>query len=673
VRGFADRFPIPIPDADGVSGKNVWYQTNIDAEAAVDGAAASGAAVKVLAPFHLKTVQSFQYMRVTGTPHAWPDSQYAWGDGRMSEWPRYKQNHSLGYFTQEDLPFQWAMANAFTICDAYHCSFTGNTNPNRVFHWTGGNDPLKRGNGPVLYNQYDNLENDPEGGYSFETYPERLEAAGVSWQIYENMADNFTDNPLAGFRSFRAAYADEPGSLAALKTRGLSTRDLDKLKEDVLNGTLLQVSWIIATAEGSEHPGPSSPAQGADYTAKVLDALTSNPDVWSKTVLIVNFDENDGFFDHVPPPAAPSYEIWDANPEQAVLAGASTVDTLGEYHELPATGVEDAAQLPYHQPYGAGPRVPLYVLSPWSKGGWVDSEVFDHTSVLRFIEARFGVEATNITPWRRAVCGDLTSAFDFADPDNSAFFPDFPATTALADRARSLVDTSTPPSPELPELPSQAAGPRPSRALPYELHVTAKSAAEDQLIQLTFANTGKASAVFHVYDRKHLDRIPRRYTVEPGKQLEGRWDTNKSGGGYDLWVLGPNGFHRHFTGELTALLQDETPDLELKVGYHAAHGGLRVELTNVGSAAASVKISANAYFDPAPLELSVSAQAALSHAWSLDASAHWYDFSVSVDELPGFSRRFAGRVETGRDSWSDPAQGGIALGDQLKIEKPAAD
>ena len=93
-----------------------------------------------------------------------------------------------------------------------------------------------------------------------------------------------------------------------------------------MNGSLPQVSWIVATAEGSEHPGPSSPAQGADYTSKVLDALTANPDVWSKTVLIINFDENDGFFDHVPPPAAPSYATWDADPSKAKLAGGSTVE-----------------------------------------------------------------------------------------------------------------------------------------------------------------------------------------------------------------------------------------------------------------------------------------------------------------------------------------------------------
>src|ERR1700712_5219451 len=148
VRGFGDRFPIPVPDSQGNSGKTVWYQSNPEASEGPE----------TIAPFHLNTEEHFEYMRVTGTPHSWPDAQGAWADGKLNEWPRYKQAHSLGYFTEADLPFQFAMANAFTLCDAYHCAFHGGTNPNRMFLWTGTNDGLSQGNGPVLYNTYDNLE-----------------------------------------------------------------------------------------------------------------------------------------------------------------------------------------------------------------------------------------------------------------------------------------------------------------------------------------------------------------------------------------------------------------------------------------------------------------------------------------------------------------------------------
>ncbi|HEX2013292.1 MAG TPA: phospholipase C, phosphocholine-specific, partial [Roseateles sp.] len=438
VRGFADPFPVPVRDRAGiVAGKSVWVQPS--AGGVTPGRPNSGPVA--IAPFHLNTQQTFAYMRVSGTPHSWTDAQAAWDQGRMDAWPKAKQNHSMGYFKAEDIPFQFALADAFTICDHYHCSTQTGTNTNRLFLWSGSNDPLRLGNGPSTDNSHDWFNENPLDDYTWTTYPERLQSAGITWQVYQNMADNFTDNALAGFRPFRDAWYGRPGYSEELKARGISTRDLDKLKEDVLANKLPQVSWIVATAEGSEHPGPSSPAQGADYTAKVLDALTANPEVWSKTVLFINFDENDGFFDHMPPPAAPSYLAWDADPAKAQLAGDSTVDFSGEHCEI----LNGASPLYLHRPYGLGPRVPMYVISPWSKGGWVNSEVADHSSVIRFIEQRFGVVEPNISAWRRAVCGDLSSAFNFADPEDGEFFAKLPKTLELATRARSLPGTTTPP------------------------------------------------------------------------------------------------------------------------------------------------------------------------------------------------------------------------------------
>jgi phospholipase C len=658
VRGFADRFPIPRVDAPGISKNTVWFQSN----------GATGRGPRVLAPFRLNTQETFDYMRISGTPHTWPNAQHAWADGKLHEWPRHKQDHSMGYFGAEDIPFQFAMAEAFTLCDAYHCSLHGGTNPNRVFLWSGTNDPLQSGGGPVITNDYDNLEHDPSGGYSWITYPERLQKAGISWQVYENMADNFTDNPLAGFQQYRAAINGLPGSLAALKERGLSTRDLDKLRDDVIEGKLPQVSWIVATAEGSEHPGPSSPAQGADYTARVLEALTADPKVWSKTVLFVNFDENDGFFDHVPPPAAPSYVSWDADRRKAILAGDSTVNTSGEYHEFLAPNVDDEGRELQHKPYGLGPRVPMYVLSPWSKGGWVNSEVFDHTSVIRFLEQRFGVLEPNISPFRRAVCGDLSSAFDFSDPDASDFDEDLPDTTELAERARALTQHATPPTPDMPALPVQEYGVRPSRALPYELHTHAEVDPETGSVRLLFANSGQAGAVFHVYDRRHLERIPRRYAVEPRKKLSGQWETRAEDGAYDLWVLGPNGYHRHFTGNCYATRGAGLGQPEIEVGYHVLLGSVSVTLRNRGSGPCAFLLRANAYFRSGPWLVDVAPHGEAQHVWPLRHSAHWYDFSVIVRGLAGYSRRFAGRLETGRDSVSDPAMGGRAIGAQLAVE-----
>lgn len=635
VRGFGDRFPIPVPDSPDARHRTVWAQYNDKPD--------EGAPRTVL-PFHLDTREAFETMRVASTPHTWSNAQDAWDAGRMGNWPAAKKNHSMAYFTDEDMPFQYAMARAFTVCDAYHCSFTGGTNTNRLFVWTGTNDGLGRGNGPALGNTYNKLTGgDPARAYTWTTYPERLEAAGISWRIYQNMADNYSLNPTAGFKAYRDAYHGAPGAAAALKEKALTTRGLDLLRQDVLDGTLPQVSWICATKAGSEHPSPSSPAQGADYTARVLDALTANPEVWSKTVLLLMFDENDGFFDHMPPPAPPARDASGA------LAGASTANTRGEYHEIVAGAEKDDTLAHLHGVYGLGPRVPMYVLSPWTKGGWVNSQVFDHTSVLRFIEQRFGVAEPNISPWRRAVCGDLTSIFDFAAPDGAGLPSGFPATAERAGLASALPGTVTPPAPLQPGPARQQAGTRPSRPLPYALQVHARADAAS--VTLRFENSGTAGAVLHVYDRLHLDRGPRRYTVEAGKHLEGAWQTAADDGRYDLWVLGPNGFHRHCTGRAGL------PALEVSADYQGPGASLQLTLRNPAPQARSFRVEANAYGYPQEEDATLAPGETVSLSWDMTRSAGWYDLTVRESGDPTYTRRLAGRIETGAPSTSDPAMG----------------
>lgn len=655
VRGFGDPFPVPVKDRPNLfSGKSVFVQQT------VGGAPVPGRpnwpTSKPIAPFRLNTEQDFPVMRVAGTPHSWLDAQLAWDHGRMNDWCAAKQNHSMGYYAEGDLPFQFALARAFTLCDHYHCATQTGTNTNRLFLWTGHNDPLSVAGGPSTDNSRDSFNPDQNTDYRWTTYAERLQAAGISWQVYQNMADNFTDNPLAGFRSFRNAWYLRPGYSQALRDRGVSTRDLDLLKADVLADRLPQVSWIVATAEGSEHPGPSSPASGADYTARVLDALTSNPEVWSKTVLLINFDENDGFFDHMPPPAVPSYLAYSANPAQAQLAGASTVDTTGEYHNV----LNGADPRTINRPYGLGPRVPMYVVSPWTKGGWVNSQVADHSSVLRFIEARFGVPEPLISPWRRAVSGNLLSCFDFVNPEDNGFMQLLPATAARRAQSLALPNTKVPATPTTLAAPVQAAGVRPARALPYELQVQAQ--VETGAVLLTFENAGEAGAVFHVYDRLALDQVPRRYTVEAGKQLQGRWAATAA---YDLWVLGPNGFHRHITGDVRRASGAALP--EVIVRAERATGELVLELVNNGGQPCTFQLTANKYYTNTLPEVRVVARSRSSLRLPLGTSSHWYDYSLRVNGAPTWLRRFAGHLENGLPSISDPAMQGPAQLDQFRI------
>ncbi|WP_343527030.1 phospholipase C, phosphocholine-specific [Sphingomonas sp.] len=619
VRGFGDRFPIPLaPATPGGATRTVWQQ--------MDRNAADGP--RLVSPFHLDTARQFALMRMEGTPHTWPDAQAAWDEGRMAHWPEAKKPRAMGHYARSDLPFQFALAEAFTICDAYHCSVQTGTNTNRLFLWSGTNDPGGTMGGPAIGNSHDSFAED--GGaadpYRWTTTVERMQAAGVDWRIYQDMADNFTDNPLVGFAAFRDAHQGRGDQ--DLKDRALTTRGLDALKADVLAGRLPQVSYVIATAAGSEHPSPSSPAQGAAYTAELLDALTADPKVWARTALFVMFDENDGFFDHVPPPAPPSRRAG-GRP-----IGATAIDPAGEYHDMPSTGDATVDHPAYRgRPYGLGPRVPMYVISPWSRGGWVNSQVFDHTSVIRFLETRFGFHEPNISAWRRAVCGDLTSAFDFAASDGAT--PHLPDPRGLATRAAAIKGQVAPPAPATPETPWQEPGLRRARPLPYRLAVTER--ADPHGIRLRFGAEG-ASAVFHVYDRLALDEPPRRYTLAADSRIEDVWPSDPIRG-HDLWVLGPNGFHRHFAARHRgAIVESSVDDRGLILIVPPVLTDLSIVRLEPGRPAPS----------PRPLTPG-------RHRWSLDAALGWYDVTLTRTGDPLYRLRLAGRHDRpGRATVSDP-------------------
>ncbi|HTJ99735.1 MAG TPA: alkaline phosphatase family protein, partial [Bordetella sp.] len=359
VRGYGDRFAAPT-----ASGQNIFYQTYTKTSPPT-----------TYAPYHLDENQG-NAQRAGSTPHTWADTQAAWDQGRMSHWPDSKNPLSMGYYEEAEAPFQRALAEAFTLCDHYHCGMHTGTIANRLFYWTGtngpnGRDPSEGGpvNVAVLNNQY-NGGNDigpSNEGWTWTTYADRLQKAGVTWKVYQSLIDNYGCNEMMSFRHWRAEIEKMPPSRRPVYVPNTDiTQDptlagpvydpltddalsplakgfgntmpqgfLETFRADIQAGKLPEVSWIIAPSVYSEHPGPSSPVKGGWYVQEVLDALTANPDVWSKTVLLVNYDENDGFFDHLPPPTAPSH-----NPD-GTLAGATTLrddDMAVEYHNYtPAT------------------------------------------------------------------------------------------------------------------------------------------------------------------------------------------------------------------------------------------------------------------------------------------------------------------------------------------------
>lgn len=585
VRGYAD--PYPAPTAHGT----VLQQS--------DGA-------QTIGPYPLQAQYPSNKRLGYITPHTWDDAQRAWNNGAMDQWLPAKTRLGLGYYQPYEIPFQTALADAFTLCDAYHCSMQAGTNPNRLFLWTGTNDPHGLAGGPALVNTHDHL-GPPQQGYSWTTYPERLEAAGIDWAIYQDMADNYNDNPLAGFKQYRRAHATGDSRFALL-SRALSTRTLNDLAHDIERDTLPQVCWLIAPAAESEHPEVSCPVDGAAYTLKVLDILTRNPKVWSRTVLFVTYDENDCFFDHMPPPAPP------ARHDDGTAGGLSTVDLAGEYHDArigPSAGTPDDPADLRRRAFGLGPRVPMFVVSPWSRGGWVNSQVFDHTSVIRFLEQRFGVMEPNISAWRRAVCGDLTSTLDFSSATGHS-------------QTRML---------------------RPARALPYELEING-AALPDGQYQLIFHNTGQAAAVFQVYDMQQLEQAPRRYTVEAGKTLADNWRSDAPRQAYDLWVLGPNGFHRRFQGLGTGPAM-----LEAAMQYSA--GAAQLVLHNSSQAPCRVTLHIELP-QAACLELEVPPLGQACWPYPAESADGWYDVQIRLPDRPEYLRHWVGKIETGRVSNSDP-------------------
>jgi phospholipase C len=630
VRGYGDRRAITLP-----SGKSVWHQP------------LAGDAGYVL-PFR-PSASDLGMQFLQDLPHDWTTTQHAWNGGRYDQWVPSKGTTTMAYLTRQDIPFHYQLADAFTICDAYHCSGMTPTDPNRYYMWTGwvGNDG--KGGGPVIDNA--------EAGYSWSTYPEVLQSAGVSWKVYQDIGTglnaagawgwtvnayigNYGDNSLLYFNRYRNAQPGDPLYERARTGTNVAANGgyFDILKKDVENGTLPQVSWIVAPEAYSEHP--NWPANyGAWYVDQVLQVLTSNPQVWSKTALFITYDENDGFFDHIAPPYAP----WSKE------AGSSTVDTINEYF---------AGDAKYPAgPYGLGPRVPMLVVSPWSKGGWVCSETFDHTSIIRFIERRFGhghkLCESNITPWRKAVCGDLTRAFDFANPN--AAFPTLPSTSAYAPADQQRHPDYVPLPPLVQAQPRQEPGVRPARALPYELFVHARTDAGQSRLQLKFTNTGHAGAAFLVYKAASAD-APKTYTVERSKHLVGDFALDADGT-YDFAVHGPNGFARRFAGRAVAahFWSSGVAMPEVAESYDVANGNIELRLQNAGSAACTFTI-VNAYDGTSSTRKVAGGEDADLY---LDLRAHhgWYDLQVTVDADAKFVRALAGHVETGRPSMSDPALG----------------
>jgi phospholipase C len=581
----------------------------------------------IVLPFHVDTKQ-VDGQRLVDLDHSWDGTHAAWADGVYDGWIAAKTEFTMGHFTASDIPFHHALADAFTICDHYFCSLLGPTTPNRLHLFTGTIDPEGRAGGPAIGNP-----DDYKPVYRWTTYPERLQSAGVSWRVYANREvgdgtnedgylGDYGDNPLWLFQAYHDALASpdparrELAERASVHSGWLPTsgrgRDVNHVLADFVadcrGGTLPQVSYVVAPYAYCEHPR-ARPADGARYVDTVLGALFADPALWESTVLFLNYDENDGFFDHVLPPVAP-----------------------------PGTALEYVGG----RPIGLGPRVPMTVVSPWSRGGWVSSEVYDHTSVIRFLERWTGVREPNISDWRRTVTGDLTGAFDFGG--HTATRPTLPDTAALqrdVDQRQPALPPPTPPPPGVPQrMPVQLPGSRPARPVPYQ--PLANSTLAGNTLTLQLANRGTRAVQLAVHSAEgataHL--------------LAGSASTTVPitvAGPYDVSVHGPNGFLRVCRGngpgpiEVSVELTDDT-----------TRPRLRWRILNAGPSPARIQVTNGLTGQPAS---AVTVAAGVVHIEELDALAEdhgWYDLTFGLDGDPSFARRFTGHLEDGNPSRTHP-------------------
>ncbi|MCP2047748.1 UNVERIFIED_ORG: phospholipase C [Paenarthrobacter nicotinovorans] len=574
--------------------------------------------------------------------HSFKGTTTAWNNGWCDQWIPAKSASTMTFYERQDIPLQYELADTFTICDAYHCSVNGSTNPNRNYLWSGTTGKEPGTNNRAVTNAaygYDHA------GYDWTTYPERLEQAGVSWRIYQDW-DNFTDNAVEYFQTFKAIgrkmlasvegklrtteefYDNLAGKPAAEQERLLAQLEqgratltdaerslfdkamwrgrpdtlLDRLGADITSGTLPQVSWLVPSAADSEHPGASTPVGSANFVYRLLDTVASNPDTWDSTAIFLNFDENDGYFDHVPPPVQPR----------------------------PASG--ESADWTTARPIGLGPRVPMTVVSPWTVGGYVSSEIFDHTSVLRFLERWTGVQEPNISPWRREVCGDLTGVFNFQAPGTPPTLDHPAAVPAKISRWR-------PNPPAVQVAPIQEDGSRPARPLPYRPRVSAT--AQPGKLVLALGNSGTRSTHFTVYGYTGEVTEPRHVDVLGSQSVE----LPLGSGAFDVVVTGPN----RFQYELKGTTAGAASGVDVSVNGRRGNKAVELEVRNNGATTVTLALQSLQY---APGRDSVKLKAGHSKKIGWDTMNGWYDVEITAAEDPTFRRRLTGREEDGREGVS---------------------
>lgn len=630
VRGFSDPHPLRLP-----GGNTVWQQPSSEHP---DG---------YVLPYHgdSRSTRSFS---VDGADQSHLANLTIFAKGHFNQWgATHELRQRMLHFTAGDLPFYHDLANAFTICDAWHSSTLTQTYPNRLHLFSGCNGGGTVGGDPQMENYGEdetpsaNMAEDKPlrtGAYNWHTYAERLQNAGVSWKVYQEY-DNFGDNLLSVFPAFRPCPRNselyERGrswvsehKTDPHRTRSDGTQLVDAFRADIAAGRLPQVSWIVTAKDISEHP-EAIPARGEFVSAKLIEALVDHPETFARTVFITIYDEAGGFFDHMPPPVPPM------TPAQ----GMSTVSTAGEAKIYPSGSPHEG-----RQPIGLGMRVPAIIVSPWSRGGYVCSQLFDHTSVLQFLEERFGVKEPNISEWRRAVSGNLLSAFDFTLP-----FPDkalaFPHIQGTQERIERSLAGSAFQIPSEQTQPVQMTGQRPVRTPPYDFTVHSLTD-DEQNLRLQIENIGAVGICLTVHDNTDQND-PLFFTVGAGHTCSALlWKNVQEKGTHNFTVRGPNGFVRHQRGSSSRL--------PLDVRTEAGDGqSLYLTVSNLSSVPQQLCLTDRSPLNPQGSDhMTIAPGHNRKFTLPLEQSDGWYALALESIDNHDFSLMLNGAI---RPTKTDPA------------------
>jgi phospholipase C len=662
VRGFGDPRPLRLEN-----GKTVWEQS--------DGARPYRLPKKTANESGIESetipADSSGSVFLQDPAHGFEDGIAAWNGGRMDKWKEQKNYVAMAHYVEQDIPLYFRLAKAFTLCDAYFCSHNGATDPNRSFFFTG--TCMGRTN-----NGYFSGAKDP-AWVSWKSYPERLEDLGVNWKFYQDgltwtgdaFAGNYGDNTLEYFKQYRtkrtSIYKKNQSVNSVLRTDASKP---SQFEQDIIDDKLPEVSWIVAPEAFTEHP-KYPPHFGEYYINEILRAFAANKKVWHKTLFLINFDENGGFFDHVLPPVPPQEKAW-ASPG-ITLTAAGTINS------------ETSIQA--DTPVGMGVRVPMLVISPWSVGGRVNSEVFDHTSVNRFLDKWLiargkqakDTPAFQVSSWRQAISGDLTSTLDFNRLNNvklEKLVPTAPNAKILtsANRATArgtaafkpgLADVKADPDFNKPTLVKQDRTRCEILPIGYDfqvyLHFEIHPASGKKRVQWVMRNAGPLGASFYVVPYSRGDD-PWRYSVEgvkPGsKPIEvtdfAQIVGGKVEGDYAHAIHGPNGYLFEFSGNSLDPLQiDVIPEIiDVKSVKDAA--AIQFTVAKWGSASSKLKVI-NAYTGEIK---ELAADAATSTIVEMTTVDGWYDIAfVDAAGTNNYLRRYAGHLENGKISRTDPAIG----------------